>query len=302
MASGNNISYIRQHEINKTLWDRCMDQAPNRLVYGYSFYLDQMAGDWDGLVLNDYEAVMALPWRKKYGVHYLYQPFLTAQLGVFGSFLTAGLLRDFLDAIPAKFRLWEYSLNHANLFSLEGYALYQRTNYVLDMRAPYSVLYEGYRENTRRNIKKSNRYGCSLKTGGDLQAVLDLVKEQSPKITSADLGRFSMLCASLEKQVKVYTVLSDRSALLSAAIFLLFRDRAYYILAGSHPNGKTLGSSHALIDAFIRDHAERELLLDFEGSDIEKLAFFYSGFGSKLEKYAAIRRNKLPWWLRYLKK
>jgi hypothetical protein len=31
-----------------------------------------------------------------------------------------------------------------------------------------------------------------------------------------------------------------------------------------------------LIDAFIRDHANQDLILDFEGGDAGKLAFFYS--------------------------
>jgi len=42
-----------------------------------------MADQWDALVLNDYEAVMPLTWNKKYGIHYLFQPFFCASLGVF---------------------------------------------------------------------------------------------------------------------------------------------------------------------------------------------------------------------------
>ncbi|HEY1022037.1 MAG TPA: hypothetical protein VGE06_06975, partial [Flavisolibacter sp.] len=89
--------------------------------------------------------------------------------------------------------------------------------------------------------------------------------------------------------------------LLASAAFLFSHNRAYYILVGNHPNGRTLGASHALIDAFIRDHAGQNLLLDFEGSDIRNLAFFYSSFGAREERYASIRLNHLPWWLRWVK-
>jgi hypothetical protein len=71
---------------------------------------------------------------------------------------------------------------------------------------------------------------------------------------------------------------------------------------GNHPNGRTLGASHALIDAFIEDHAAQDLLLDFEGSDIRNLAFFYSSFGAVEEKYAAIKLNRLPWWMKWMKR
>jgi hypothetical protein len=73
-------------------------------------------------------------------------------------------------------------------------------------------------------------------------------------------------------------------------------------MVGNHPDGKTIGASHALIDAFIKDHAHQNLILDFEGSDIRNLAFFYEGFGATLETYPGVKINKLPWYIRLLKK
>src|SRR5688572_8760496 len=121
MAATPIIQYLKHGEIDKGSWDRCIDDAPNGLIYAYATYLDHMADNWDGLVLNNYEAVMPLPWRKKWGVHYIYQPFLMAQSGLFGKNLTPQLLELFLDAIPEKFRLWEFPLNQSNLFSTDKY-------------------------------------------------------------------------------------------------------------------------------------------------------------------------------------
>ena len=52
---------------------------------------------------------------------------------------------------------------------------------------------------------------------------------------------------------------------------------------------------------FIKDHAGQQRVLDFEGSDVRSLAFFYSSFGAVEEKYAAIKWNRMPWWLRWAK-
>ena len=79
------IKYLLYQQVDKQKWDACIGSANNGLIYGYSTYLDAMANNWDALVSGDYELVMPLPWRKKYGVYYLYQPFLTACLGVFGN-------------------------------------------------------------------------------------------------------------------------------------------------------------------------------------------------------------------------
>src|SRR3954466_15915014 len=118
MQTDKTISYVLRKNIDQEKWNNCIKQAGNGLIYAYSDYLDQMAGDWDGLVYGEYEAVMPLPWRKKYGIYYLYQPFLPAQLGLFGNTIGPHLLSGFLKAIPEKFRLWEFSLNHRNVFTL----------------------------------------------------------------------------------------------------------------------------------------------------------------------------------------
>jgi hypothetical protein len=100
----------------------------------------------------------------------------------------------------------------------------------------------------------------------------------------------------------VYGILDKQGKLLASAVYFFSQNRAYYILVGNHPDGKTIGASHALIDAFIKDHAGQNLVLDFEGSDIRNLAFFYSGFGAKEEIYPALRINNLPWYVKLLKK
>src|SRR5579871_3301850 len=112
IASGH-IHYLTRHEIDAVKWDACIDAAPNGLIYGHSFYLDAMTScQWDALVLDDYRAVMPLTWNRKFGFYYLYQPFCTPCLGVFG---TPGLpVSAFLQAIPKKFKLWDIDLNEAN--------------------------------------------------------------------------------------------------------------------------------------------------------------------------------------------
>ena len=122
MSGPSNILYLTHSEIDKTKWDACIDTAGNGLIYAYSFYLDHMANHWNALVLskglhseNDYEAVMPLTWNKKYGIRYLYQPFLTAQLGVFGKKIIEDQVSSFIKSIPASFRFIDISLNNKNI-------------------------------------------------------------------------------------------------------------------------------------------------------------------------------------------
>jgi len=305
MQSGS-IYYLTRNQIDQKLWDACIDRASNGLIYSYTTYLDTMADHWDGLILDEYKAVMPLPWRKKYGIYYLYQPAFVAQLGLFGNNITSELLLSFLNSVPAKFKYWEFSLNHHNLFSCPGYVLQQRTNFVLSLNQPYEVLYSQYRDNIKRNVKKANGYGCYIKKDIEVAAIIELAKPQALQsgITQKDLTNFSLLYASQKKISRAvsYGVFSNQHQLLASAVFFFSHNRTYYILVGNHPNGRTLGASHSLIDAFIKDHQGQNLFLDFEGSDLGNLAFFYSSFGATEEKYPAIKLNRLPWYTRWIKK
>lgn len=305
MAVPLHIRYLEQKGIDRARWDECIDRSSNGLVYAYSFYLDALADHWDALVLNDYEAVMPLPWRKKYGIHYLYQPLFAAQLGLFGNDLSPQLMNDFFSAVPKKFRYWDLSLNHRNVFALDNYPMQLRSNYVLNLEKDHSSLYSSYRENIRRNIKKALSYGCTARTGVPVEDIIDLTIRFSAdrSVDTASLQRFAGLYETMNRKglSKTYGVFSKEGALLSSCVFFFSHNRAYYILVGNHPNGRTLGASHLLIDAFIRDHASQSLLLDFEGSDLRNLAFFYSSFGASEEKYASIKLNRLPWFLRWRK-
>jgi hypothetical protein len=304
MEAGMEIQYLHRHEIDDKQWNACIAEATNGLIYGTTDYLDHLSDNWDALLLPAYQAVMPLPYRKKWGIYYLYQPFLTAQLGVFGKEITASLLTSFLNAVPKKFRYWDFSLNHHNLFSATGFPLHERRNFVLPLGQPYEVIFKNYRENIRRNIKKSKEYGCMVTTGVAIDAIVELTKRQAVETQPMEFDRFKKLFHLLQQKdaAKTYGVLSASGDLLASCVFFFSHHRAYYILVGNHPNGRTLGASHALIDAFIKDHAGQPLLLDFEGSDIRNLAFFYSSFGAVEEKYAAIKLNRLPWWAKWLKK
>ena len=300
------IQYLPYQQIDKAKWDTCINNAPNGNIYAYSGYLDSMAMNWDALVLNDYEAIMPLTWNKKYGIYYLYQPFLSASLGVFGNGLSAAMVNSFLHAIPEKFRYWDIYLNHSNYFELADFKLYQRSNYILSLNDPYEILFSKFRDNIKRNIKKAAELNCSVQTNISIDDIITLAKEQFKNFTSIksdDFENFKKLYQQLNLQKKAitYGVYTPDAQLVASSVFFFSHNRAYYILVGNHPNSKVTGASHALIDAFIKDHAGKNIVLDFEGSDIRNIAFFYSSFGATEEKYAGIKLNKLPRLLRLLK-
>ncbi|MEO6329012.1 MAG: hypothetical protein ABIO55_08775 [Ginsengibacter sp.] len=300
------ILYIENKNIDRAKWDECIDSASNGLIYAYSFYLDAMAKHWDALVLNDYKIVMPITWNKKYGIYYLYQPFLCASLGLFGNNITGGKLSFFLDNIPKRFRYRDIYLNAANNFTIEKYDLYKRTNYVLPINKSYTTLSDNFRNSYKQLIKKSLRTDIQIKQNINVEEILDLAKikfDTVAKVKKSDWHNFEQLYNVLFSKGKAtnYGVyLKDE--LLASGIFLFSHNRAYYVLAGNKTKGRSFGASHLVINTFIQKHAGRNMILDFEGSNIAEIAFFFKGFGAQAEEYPGLKYNTLPPLFRSFKK
>ena len=78
------IEILSSSDINKEKWNHCISTNANGLIYSTTDYLDAMAQNWHGIVINDFQAVMPLPWKKKFGILYAYTPPFMQQLGVCG--------------------------------------------------------------------------------------------------------------------------------------------------------------------------------------------------------------------------
>jgi len=300
------ISYLPQANIDKQKWDQCIEAAGNGLIYAYSIYLDAMSKNWDALILGDYEIIMPLTWNKKYTIHYLYQPFFCAQLGIFGNNISSEIVKIFFENIPSKFKYWDFYLNKDNLFSIPGYPMYERSNYVLSLQNNYENIAANFAQSHIRNIKRALQQGNIVTKDVPIDDVIALAKEQTKNfspITEKDYENFSVLFEMLrEKKMAVtYGVYSSQKQLTASCAFVFSHNRAYYILVGNHPDGRTAGASHLMINHFIKEHSGKNLVLDFEGSSINSLAFFYKSFGSVLEKYPGIKVNRLPAYAKLFK-
>ena len=305
MPSDLQIQYVKAESIDREKWDRCIATAPNGIVYALSFYLDTMAPGWEALVLNDYEMVMPLPIRKKWGIRYIFQPSMTPILGVFGAATDKNIVELFLRSIPKDLRLWDLSLNAANDASPASYPLYRRTNCVLSLSPDYASLQNAYAENARRNIRKAIDTNCFVQKEVSISDIIAICRSEFPKFTKVEPGLFEKLDhiyhePTLKKTS--YGVYNEQGDLQASAAFIFFKQRVYYWLVGNKAESKKYNASYLLIDSMIRDYAGSELILDFEGSDTKSVADFYLKFGAQPEYFTSIFDNRLPFPISLLKK
>lgn len=298
------INFLTYQQINKTKWDACINASDNGLLYACSSYLDCMAPFWNALVFNDYDMVMPLPSRIKWGIPYIFQPALTPTLGVFGNHLTPEIIDAFINAIPSTFKLLDISFNSSNDFFYDRGTIVTRNNYVLNLTNNYSHIRQNYSDNIHRNITKAIKNNCVLKKHISFDEVADICKTSFPQFTKVETGLFEKLKKVYDRykdQSETYGVFTKEGTLLASCIFLFFKNRAYYWLVGNTPESKHYGASSLLLDTFIKDYAGKNLILDFEGSDTVSVGDFYKKFGSVLEPFSTWYLNKLPFPLNVLK-
>ena len=306
------IRHLRHEEINFKLWDECISKSINGYIYAYSWYLNIVAGEWDALVEDDYVRVFPLPFRKKYGVKYVYQPPFTQQLGLFSSALQGfSKLHEFILAIPKEYRLVEINLNKYYLpLERKNYQLVKNLNLELDLATDFSRIKEHYSTNLKRNIKKAKTFELEITQHIKPEQLIQLFKENKGDelrvYSDEDYTRLGRLIYMLLHKGRAVTqgVLSQENTLIAAALFLKDNNRFIFLFSGLSAEGKEKLAMPFLINQFIENNCRTDKVFDFEGSNNASLARFYKSFGAKEYTYYGLRHYQMPFliklpWLLY---
>jgi hypothetical protein len=294
------IRYIEHKQIDRDKWDTCIESAINGIIYPYSFYLNQVSPGWDALVMGDYEAVMPLPVKRRWGVSYIVQPPFVQQLGVFSkSPVKESLVREFIRHIPRRFRYVEMSLNTFNPL-MSPLWLQKRKTYELDLIPGYDFLRRNYSEQIKRNLKKAQKSKIYVVKNSDPNPVIESFRKNRGKnIRQLNDRHYAMLkhlvFSGIQRgTAEIYNAYTAENTFCAGIIFFTSHNKSILIFSGSTPDARQNGAMSAIIDRYIDEHAGQNLTLDFEGSNEKNLARFYAGFGSKECVFLQVKIVNLP--------
>lgn len=275
-------------------YDQCVKQAENSLVYAYSWFLDTVADDWGALVLDDYKAVMPIPYlklKRNLFVKKIHQPDFCQQLGVFSNFdLTQEegnqLFEVFLSLKPKSYSFNYFDSKH--LFK-DGFELKERVNYELDLTSSYQELYSNYSKNSKRNIQKSIKSKLQFIDNVTVANFILFKKEQTNYQTNSKQTKKMEVLVNISVELgfgEIYGVYqSDK--LIAAAFILHDQKRLISLITASNTIGKKLGAIAFLNNNLIKTHAKTNKIFDFEGSMLSGIARFYKSFGAKEVNYGS---------------
>jgi hypothetical protein len=276
-------------------------------VYAESWFLDIESPYWEALVLGDYEYVMPLPVKKKFGITFLVQPPMTQQLGVFSKhIIDEKIIELFIQKIP--YRSYHLNLNEQNLVSKS----IKRKNFILKLDKNYSTLSSSYSSNTKRNVKKACSYtDLIIKTDVCLTEFWKLYASTDQDYNKLlDTYIFELTGKLYERnRLTVYGVFNLDDEMIAGACWLHSPNRLIYLVSSSNKKGKDHLAMFKIVDEIIKKYANNTILLDFAGSNIDNIARFYKGFGAELYNYYEIKRwsindfmKRFCFWFKTFKK
>ncbi len=296
------IRYLKYRQIDKVKWDKCIEHSINGIVYACSWYLDIVSKHWEALVKDDYVSVFPLTTGRKFGIKYLYQPFFTQQLGIFSkNIITHEIVDEFLTSIPSKYKFAEINLNIFNKVDTKKYDTITKFNYELSLNDSYESIYKNYSQNIKRNIKKAVKSGVTIKTDIQPENIIKIFRENRGRDIKTLQDKDYLVLERLIKtclkkgEAEIWGVNTKEGELCVGVFFIRSYKRFIFLFSGTNKQARENGAMSLLIDTFIREHSQRDLIFDFEGSNDVNLARFYKSFGSKKRIYFQLNINKLPW-------
>lgn len=294
------IKHLTYDKIDLRKWDSCVKESVNGTVAGLSWYLNIVCDGWNALVEGDYQSVMPLPFVSKFGVKVMEIPALAQQLGIFSKgLLGQDMAENFLKVIPENYKYTNIGLNVHNHFELKDKGVVvQRNSDVLDLIQTYSLISATYSKSLKTRIHESIREKVSVVQGVNNHEFLILL-EQIEGTNSQKIEQLRKLIAvAIKYRIGVlYGAYSAHNNLLAAAFFITGLNRAIIVSMAVTDNGKKHNAHYLLIDHFIKESAEKNLVLDFNSADLKS-----GEFGATQASCQQITINKLPWPLNLFKR
>ncbi len=282
------IRHLRHNSIDYEKWDNAINLSVNQLGYGFSWYLDIVSPDWEALVSDEYEYIMPLTVKRKYGIPYIVQPMLTQQLGIFSSKkISEEIIQLFIKEIP--YYSYEINLNENNNFNTE---ISELPNYILNLNEHYELIYKKYSKNTIRNIEKARKQNLSVQHNISIDEFVNFYNSTERNFISSDglLLEKLLTTGSSKNAIALSGVKNSDNKLISALCIFVTGKRIVYLLPVSNAEGKKSSAMFLQVDDIICNNAGTDMILDFEGSRIEGIARFYKGFGAVNHPYYILKK------------
>jgi lipid II:glycine glycyltransferase (peptidoglycan interpeptide bridge formation enzyme) len=178
----------------------------------------------------------------------------------------------------------------------------------LKLGSGYENIYKNYDPYIRQRLSRLNKFLLRYSHSQNYSEAINIYKElyhnRLASFSTDDFLHFETLCKYYAEKGRIVIrhVKKEGDDKLLALILLLKDDkRIYNIISCILPEGKKLLANYFLYNEIIKEFANENIILDFEGSDVPGIAYFYEKFSGENQPYAFARFNRLPALVKLIK-
>lgn len=300
------ITYIKRKDLDIQKYDACIEKSLQSNIYGFSWYLDTVADNWDVLVLGDYEAVMPIPWRKKYFIKYIYPPFWLLQLGIYSKAPVDE--NEFLIYSLDKFKYIDLRLNKYNSFGVFHQFIKDKEYQVLSLENEYQSIFGQYKNDRKKDLHKASKFGLTEKWNDSASNLIQLFKDNVGKRTTnikeKDYKILEYLISKcIEKRKgEIVSIYDKNNQLVASGFFLKHQQEITILISSTDFKNRKNGANTFLIDRVIYKFLKNYKTFNFGGSSIPSVASYFNSFKAQTNTYNHIKMNKLPFVYKLFKR
>lgn len=287
------IKYYTHNEINKEKWNRCITESTAATVFADYDFLYLADSEWGALIKGDYEMVMPLPHRSKFGISYVFSPPFYFRLGVFSTVPPSPAdIHDFVKNIPSRFVQVDLNLNESNSDELLGSKTIFQVSHQLILDEPYEVLHSKFSRSHRHNIKVAAGFEPVLDKNIRVEDVITLFRsnrgrDRNIRISDSDYAIFLEMTKFMYQRglLENWGIRDEEGHLLAGACFLHDFNHLWFWFSGRDESYAKRRAMFYLLDRYIEANAGSGLILGMSGSKNDNVSQLYRGYGAERYTY-----------------
>jgi hypothetical protein len=263
------IRFVKQEDIDKQLFNSCVHYATNGSIYGYDWYLNATAKEWDMLIEVENESwvsVMPIPYGKNWlGSKQLLQPKLLPELAIFTvKPLSQKRIQAFWDAIPKEFRSGLLTVEPASVpANLGRFTADSAGGSALFLNQPYEEIIGDFSPGYHEGIIRAEAAGLQPASSFKPEKLAAFWLEVNGESTINEWKFHAM--QRLMYQVlhrswgKSHVVAGADGKPLAMTFIVYSHGRIFPLFTTESEAGKAVGALTFLWDDLLKTHAEKNL-------------------------------------------
>lgn len=286
-------SWKNQQEIDPKQWDKLVESTTGSSPYAYFFYLDATAIEWEAYIAEDYSFAIPVGVVKKGGLARVYPPLFQGFIEPIGK-MSAFDFKEFENSLLKRYKKGDLLSKAPVLHTVARttYSYQELDSSVFKLKSL-----------AKRMINRFVKEDYTVKTGVDSRELTDFIVEQLAKklkiYTSKDVNHFYNLVDAAQKEGKLYTLAAFQGTKLKAGLIGIYsKNELLYLKGAADKEAMKSGAMYALMNELIAEGHSKSLRINFGGSKVESIRFFYQRFNGQDVSYYHYSWDNSPFWFK----